>query len=67
MTPQDELLAAHIAATRTALQVIVLAMESAGTIDRGDVAALLGAAMAKRADEPLFVEMLDDMRRSLLD
>ncbi len=68
--PADpEVLSAHIAATTAAYQVLVLAMERRGLLDRGEVAELLKTYMevAKDRETPVTLALLHEMRLAVLD
>lgn len=68
LTPDGEVIAAHIAATNAAFQVLILTLQNNGSLDRGEFPEALHIYMEKARDDadPITLALLDDLRRALL-
>lgn len=68
LSPEGEVLAAHMAATTAAFQILVLTLQNNGALDRGEFPEALHIFMEKARDdaEPMTLALLDDLRRALL-
>lgn len=69
LSPDGEVLAAHMAATRAAFQVLISCLQRNGTLAHGEYQEMLAAYMesVKRTGEPMMLALMDDLRRSLMD
>lgn len=69
LSPEGEVIAAHMAATTAAFQVLVLTLQNNGALDRGEFPEALHVYMEKGRDrlDPMALALLDDLRRALLD
>ncbi|MFG1371504.1 hypothetical protein V5F32_04940 [Xanthobacter oligotrophicus] len=69
LSPEGEVLAAHMAATRAAFQVLISCLQRNGTLERGEYQEMLSAYMesVKSTGDPMMLALMDDLRRSLLD
>jgi hypothetical protein len=64
LSPEGEVLAAHIAATMTAMKVLVLTLEANGALEPGRYQAALLEVMEKSKDDltPSTLALLSDLR-----
>jgi hypothetical protein len=69
LTPEGEVVAAHMAATTAAFQVLVSCLQRSGALPQGEFTRMLHAYMeaVKDTADPMQLALLDDLRRSLLD
>ena len=69
LSSEGEVLAAHMAATRAAFQVLISCLQRNGTLERGEYQEMLSVYMesVKRTGDPVMLALLDDLRRSLMD
>lgn len=69
LSPEGEVLAAHIAATRAAFQVLISCLQRNGTLERGEVQQMLAVYMesVKATGDEMMLAMLHDLRLSLMD
>lgn len=69
LSPEKEVLTAHISAFTVAMQTLVLCLQDNGTLERGQYPAALHGymEMAKDRANPMTLAMLDDLRQTLLN
>lgn len=71
LDPNQEVIAAHIAATTAAFQVLVHCLKETGALEHGQVPealrAYMEAAAKKREDNEIQLALLNDLRQALLD
>lgn len=69
LSPEGEVLAAHMAATTAAFQVLVSCLQRNGTLERGEFQEMLGVYMesVKSTKDPVMLALLNDLRMSLID
>ena len=68
LSPEHEVIAAHMAATTSAFQVLVLCLQRQGALSPGEFPDALRnyMEMAKDTASPMTLAMLDDIRQSLM-
>lgn len=70
LSPDHEIIAAHMAATTAAFQVLVHCLQENGALDRGQVPEALRIYMEtvkSRAGNEVELALLHDLRQALLD
>jgi hypothetical protein len=69
LSPEGEVLAAHVTATIAAFKVLILTLENNGSLTHGEFPAALRVYMEKMRTtaEPVTLALLDDLLKSLLD
>lgn len=69
LDPEHEVLAAHMAATTAAFQVLVHCLQENGALELGQFPTALAAymEMAKDRAEPITLALLDDLRQAMLN
>lgn len=69
MSPEHEVLAAHIAATTAAIQVLVSCLQRNGALERGEYQEMLRVYMesVKSTGDPTMLALIHDLRMSLMD
>ncbi|WP_143278953.1 hypothetical protein [Bradyrhizobium sp. C9] len=69
LSPEGEVLAAHIAATTAAFQVLILTLRNNGALDHNEFPEALHMHMEKSRDRltPMTLALLHDLRRALMD
>jgi hypothetical protein len=69
LTPEQEILAAHMTATMTALKILILMLEANGAVESGQYQPALFRYMenSKDVQTPETLALLSDLREALLD
>lgn len=69
MSPEAEVLAAHMSATLAAFRVLVLCLQRSGALQEGEYPEALADYMevAKGGAEPMTLALLHDLRHALLN
>lgn len=69
LTPEQEIVAAHVTATTAAFQVLVLLLQREGILERGEFPTALADYMelSKTRLPDTVLALLDDLRQALLD
>lgn len=69
LSPEAEMLAAHMSATLAAFRVLVLCLQRSGALREGEYPEALTDYMeaTKEASEPMTLALLDDLRQALLN
>lgn len=69
LSPEGEVLAAHMAATTAAFQVLVSCLQRNGALERGEFQEMLRVYMesVKSTKDPVMLALLHDLRMSLMD
>jgi hypothetical protein len=69
LSPEQEVLAAHMSAFTVAMQMLVVCLQDNGSLRPGQYPAALHGymEMAKDKANPLTLAMLDDLRQALLN
>jgi hypothetical protein len=69
LSPEAEVLAAHMAASLASFHVLVLCLQRSGALKEGEFPQALAEYMdaVKGSAEPLTIELLGDLREALLN
>lgn len=70
LSPEHEIIAAHIAATTAAFQILVRCLQENGALDKGQVPEAIRLYMEmtkRRAGNEVELALLHDLRKALID
>lgn len=69
MSPEHEVIAAHMSAVTVAFQTLVLCLQDNGSLEPGQYPAALHGymEMAKDTADPMTLALVDDLRQALLN